>query len=224
MIEDENKPKNDECYTPAQYIQRVRDVLEVIDLDPCSCVEAQEVVGATRFYTCRDDALNAPEWKGRVWMNPPFSRGLIREFCNRLINDYFTGDVTEAVALTNARPGSMWFQSLSAIAWRCEKRKRIKFWGPSTTGRHGFSDNVFWYLGPNPERFVAVFGELGTIIKPAIPRMGNMVGNVTLGVTVCALCKRSLAGIRRDARYCSHACRQRAYRVRFSARTGTDTR
>jgi predicted nucleic acid-binding Zn ribbon protein len=46
---------------------------------------------------------------------------------------------------------------------------------------------------------------------------------VTAGVTdrpACAACGRPLPGARADARHCSAACRQRAYRARRASRAG----
>ena len=47
-----------EWYTPAEYIEAVRDVLKVIELDPASSSLANETVKAKRFYSKEDDGLN----------------------------------------------------------------------------------------------------------------------------------------------------------------------
>lgn len=204
--------KSDECYTPALFLRAARKVLGRIDLDPASCAHAQRSVKARRFFSAKTDGLSK-RWRGRVWMNPPYSRPA--PWVAKLLEGFECGDVTEAIALLNARTGSAWFQSLSAHAWRCEKRKRIQFHGPGTgNGRttHGFNDSCFFYLGPRPELFAAVFSEFGQIVPPT--------ANVTLGVTdasACTVCGRSLAGRRADAVMCSVACKQRAYRKRQKA-------
>ncbi len=41
------------------------------DLDPCSPVGRETHVPATHRFTVEDDGL-MKEWRGRVWMNPPF--------------------------------------------------------------------------------------------------------------------------------------------------------
>ena len=202
---------SDECYTPQEWLQRARDVLGTIDTDPTSCAAANEVVRARRYFTAERDGLDKRRrWSGNVWFQPPYSAPW--PFVQKLISEYQIGHCKQAIGLLNARPGSEWFQALSAIAWRCEKRKRIQFYGPGTgaKGGSGFQDNVFFYLGPNPQRFAAVFADVGAIIAPS----------VTVSVTrkgACESCGRSLAGHRRGAVVCSSRCRQRRHRGRQHA-------
>lgn len=196
---------SDECYTPADWLRCAREVLGTIDLDPASCSDAQALVRARRFFAIEHDGL-ARKWRGRVWLNPPYSRP--GPWVDKLIASYQSGEVSAALALLNARTGSAWFHALAAVAWRVEKRKRIRFYGPgSGKGGHGRMDSAFFYLGPDPARFVAVFGVFGLVVPPAVTQA------VTRGCTVCA---RSLDGLRADASVCSSRCRQRAYRVRVS--------
>lgn len=198
--------QGDECYTPAQFTKLARDVMGAIDLDPASNARANKVVRARKYFSIRDDGLRK-RWRGRVWLNCPYSAPA--PWAAKLLASYAAGDVRESISLFNSRTGSSWFHPLAAQAWRCEAKTRIRFWGPSTTGTTGWADNVFFYTGPNPDRFAAVFAHVGRIVPPA----------VTKGVTVervCSVCTRSLAGMRMDAEQCSAACRQRAYRQRQS--------
>jgi hypothetical protein len=59
-----------EHFTPAPVIAAARSVLGAIDLDPASCLIANEVVRAEQIYTAADDGLSAP-WVGRIFLNPP---------------------------------------------------------------------------------------------------------------------------------------------------------
>jgi hypothetical protein len=59
-----------EWFTPPEIIKRVHAVMGGIDLDPASCAQANEIVGAKEFWTDDDNSLNRA-WHGRVFVNPP---------------------------------------------------------------------------------------------------------------------------------------------------------
>lgn len=68
----------DEWYTPREII----DALGPFDLDPCAPLYPLWRT-ATIMYDKHIDGLSR-EWKGRVWLNPPYSRPLIERFVKRL--------------------------------------------------------------------------------------------------------------------------------------------
>lgn len=72
--------------TPPEYIEAARAVLGRIDLDPATHPEAQEWIKARQFYTRRDNGLSR-DWRGRVWLNPPYARAEIAPFIDKLIAD-----------------------------------------------------------------------------------------------------------------------------------------
>lgn len=61
--------ESDEWYTPS-WLFRALNVL--FDLDPCSPGAPPSSVPAKRHLTIADNGLTA-EWRGSVWLNPPFS-------------------------------------------------------------------------------------------------------------------------------------------------------
>ena len=64
------RPKNDEFYTP----KFIFDAFKCnFDLDVASPLENQTHVPASRKFTIKENGL-IQEWKGFVWMNPPFSK------------------------------------------------------------------------------------------------------------------------------------------------------
>lgn len=210
--------RRDECYTPAPWVEPARAVLRVIDCDPASSLQAQTVVRARRFFTLDGRGATGANglrrrWRGRVWLNPPYSDPA--PWVDGLLERYARRETTDAIVLLNARTGAAWFDRITRHAWRCEVRRRIRFWGPSTTGTTGFNDQVYFYLGAEPERFAARFCDIGRILPPTL--------SVTQAVTragaprACSVCGRSLAGCRADAITCAGRCRQRAYRQRLAA-------
>lgn len=71
-------------YTPVDVAERARAVLEGIELDPASSVEANAIIRADRYYydpfTYNEEAPNGScggldrSWQARtLWLNPPFS-------------------------------------------------------------------------------------------------------------------------------------------------------
>lgn len=208
-----HQSRSSEWQTPSVYLEAARTLLGGIDLDPASCAEANQRVRAARYYTRADDGLSAP-WYARVWLNPPYgttarNQSQQKVWSQRLILEYTQGTVSEAVLLVNAQTGELWFQPLWAYPI-CFTR-RLQFHRPGgSIGKGPTHGSAFVYFGPQVERFAALFG--------ALPRVGRIVlpdGGVTDSRnTFCEQCGIPFPLARRDARYCSPACRQRAYRGR----------
>jgi hypothetical protein len=156
----------DEWYTPIEYINAAREVLGTIDLDPASCLAAQALVKARQIYTVDDDGLQQ-SWRGRVWLNPPYSMPLIQKFVKRLIDHYESGDVTAAIILTNNCTDACWFHSLLESYPACFTRGRIPFWRPGQSTFATRQGQAFFYLGPTPARFVGSFSQFGIVVARA---------------------------------------------------------
>jgi phage N-6-adenine-methyltransferase len=195
---------DNEWYTPAKYIEAARKVMGGIDLDPASNAVAQEIVRAGRYFTKDDDGL-AQEWHGRVWLNPPYSRDLIRRFISKLVAEARAGNVTEAVLLVNNHSDTAWFhEAAGSCSAFCSTRGRVKFYAPDKRTAAPQQGQTFFYFGPRPAAFEKVFGALGYVA-----RTRHVIGRAP-----CPMCGGSVAAIRRDARFCSDKCRQRECRDR----------
>ncbi len=158
--------EGDEWYTPAEYVEAARKLMGGIDLDPASCHEAQEKINARTYYTARDDGL-ANDWRGRVWLNPPYSYPLIERFVNRVIEQYEEKNITAAIILTNNCTDAGWFHNLLARFPVCFTRGRIPFWRPRHSPFATRQGQAFFYLGEDNERFAKIFSRFGIVLCKA---------------------------------------------------------
>ena len=125
----QNNPavSSDDWYTPKWII----DTLGPFDCDPCAPpIEVRPYQIAPIAYTKDDDGL-AHEWQGIVWMNPPYSRVLLRQFCEKMAA-YGNG----IALLVNRQDNLLWqeviFPSAKSMIFM---RHRVKFIRPDgTTG------------------------------------------------------------------------------------------
>lgn len=169
--------KSTDYYTPEGYIEAARTVLGGIDLDPASDEFPQTWIRARRYYTPKDDGLTKP-WSGRVWMNPPYSKGPKNRsnqdiWTERLIDSYqYGGDVTAAIFLVKAALGYKWFERLFGQWPVCLTRKRIRFLtkdGPMPPAKQA---NAFFFLPPSVKRqeslvlFKRTFEPFGLVLIP----------------------------------------------------------
>jgi ParB family chromosome partitioning protein len=167
--------KNCEWYTPTNYIEAARKVMGSIDLDPASSEKANSVVKATNYFTIDDDGLKQ-KWDGNVFLNPPYSKGLLTRFVDKLLQEVALGNVKQAILLVqSSSAGTKWFhQVTSASQCFCLAAKRIFFWSPYAP--NGLTPNgnkagllfgsIFFYFGPKDKQFEEVFSNFGAICHP----------------------------------------------------------
>lgn len=159
---------SNEWYTPSVYIEAARLVMGSIDLDPASCALANETVMADRYFDQAMDGLSR-EWRGCVWLNPPYGKnddndsnqGLWTQY---LINMYQAGCIEQAVLLVNAAPERTWFKPLFDYPV-CFTDHRIKFYNATGVSNNSTIGNAFVYFGPYISRFIQHFNQFGTVVQ-----------------------------------------------------------
>lgn len=150
-----------EWYTPERYLDLSREVLGEIDLDPASCVFANETVKAQLFYSENDDGLTKP-WHGRVWMNPPYSSELVPKFTEKFVDEYNDGNIAEGIVLVNNATETAWFTNMvNAASAVCFPRGRIRYYSQTRESLAPLQGQAFLYFGENKEKFLDVFSEIG---------------------------------------------------------------
>jgi DNA N-6-adenine-methyltransferase (Dam) len=160
---------DNEWFTPAPIVGAARDVLGgTIDLDPASCVEAQATVRAERYFTIADDGLQQ-EWRGRVFLNPPYSHPLLDRFLKKLVEEVASRRVTQAIMLVNALPGATLFhEALSVCSAVCFHRGRIRFQHKTGKVQCHIIGSELLYFGPDVAKFARRFEEFGCVlIRPS---------------------------------------------------------
>lgn len=154
-----------EWFTPADWIERVRAALGEIDLDPASHPLAQKTVQAKQFFTVADDGLSR-QWTGRVWLNPPYSRELISPFINKLVAEFERGRVTQAIMLTHNYTDTGWFYDAARGAeLTCFPQTRIRFLSPAGDECSPTQGQAFHYFGQDATRFRIAFAGVGLMGK-----------------------------------------------------------
>lgn len=150
----------DDRYTPRPLAEAARQSLGgALDLDPASCAEANTVIQARHFYTLAQNGLALP-WRGRVWLNPPYSDPL--PWLQTLLTYHQAGDVTAALALLPCASSPRW----AKLAWAqaaavCLLGQRVQFWPRRRDDESNDRDSAVFYFGPDAARFRRAFEPLG---------------------------------------------------------------
>ena len=148
--------QNNEWYTPPYIIDLAREVLGHINVDPASNLIAQEWIKADTFFTEDTNGLDKP-WKGKIWVNPPYSSSLIKKFTKKFLDEYINGNMVEGIMLTNQGTDTQFNIPLQK-GLQAYTNGRISFLQPDLTEKgKGSRGSLFTYLGPNPKKFIEVF-------------------------------------------------------------------
>jgi phage N-6-adenine-methyltransferase len=154
-----------EWYTPIEHIEAVQDVLNGIDLDPASSKIAQETIKAGNFFTIEDDGLSK-EWNGKIWLNPPYTQPDIKNFVVKLVEEFTSGNVTEAILLTHNYTDTSWFHTAASVCNSiCFTRGRIAFINPDGKKAAPTQGQAFFYYGINTDKFHEVFSKFGLVLN-----------------------------------------------------------
>lgn len=146
----------DHWMTPPAEIELVRDYMGRINIDPASNFVAQEYVQADAYAYDYKDELNiynstpkygvphidglSMRWVGNIWLNPPYSAGLIDRFADKAIEEWnfeYPNSaygpkhwaVNRMLILVNSQTDTGWYHKLMGAATRVFLyRGRLKYW------------------------------------------------------------------------------------------------
>lgn len=113
--------------TPPEIFGPLEAEFGPFDLDPAATPANAKVKA---FYTIEDNGLSKP-WKGRVWLNPPYGRG-IADWMQKAHYEVHEGSADVVVCLLPARTDTAWWHDW--VQGKAEVRflrGRIRFIGPT---------------------------------------------------------------------------------------------
>ena len=136
-----------------------------IDLDPASCVQANEIVRAVKYYDQSADGLSQP-WRGRVWLNPPYDT-FAPKFFAKFCEEYEAGHIPMAILLLGVHHlTTVWFQQVEAFsAMLSLPARRLKFTSSLAQGNPPMHGSAILGVGVNPDLFRREFGEIGIVLE-----------------------------------------------------------
>jgi len=162
---------SDGWFTPPEYIQSARAVMDGIDLDPFSSAIANETVKAKHYFSESRSAMTH-DWsvveKTRVFMNPPYSSSLITRAVNRFIEQWQQGAFDQGIVLVNNATDTRWFKTLARHCGAiCFTDHRIGFWNADNKRiSNNTRGQAFFYFGNRRKKFSKEFRKHGFVVVP----------------------------------------------------------
>jgi hypothetical protein len=95
MTDPRHSSSTNEWFTPIKLVELCTEVFGTIDLDPASCLAANEIVKANKIYTKEQDGLSL-DWSGNVFLNPPGEEKgqLIKKFWGKAVTHASRGEAS----------------------------------------------------------------------------------------------------------------------------------
>jgi len=154
-----------EWYTPKEYIEAARQVMGAIMVDPASTDKANEIVKADLWYTKENDGLKQ-SWAGTVWMNPPYSQPLVKEFCNLFVDKFKNKEITEGCVLVNNATETAFFQNMLEYCQAvCFIKGRVRFLDEEGEAKGApLQGQTILYFGSNYTSFERAFLDFGVVL------------------------------------------------------------
>lgn len=169
--------RNDEWYTPIEWVRMADYVMNGIGLDPFSSEVANKRVMAKRFFTEQDDAFQQEWHASSVWMNPPYTRGVVDRAADKFLAEFEARHFLRGIVLVNNMTDTRWYRRLDEASQLSS----------NLTGRIGFENaagqrisgntrgqTVFLFVAKGKyrndvvRRFKSKLKEMGHIVKEKV--------------------------------------------------------
>ena len=166
-----NSGTNNDWYTPHHIVDAVRETFGgSIELDPASSKVANTVVKADRFFDEDDDGLLWTWVANSVYLNPPYARGWVKKFMDKMVSEWEEGSFDEGIALVNNGTETAWFQNAaSRCSAICFPKGRVRYLTADLSSSNGpLQGQAILYFGPNPATFGRAFKSMGVTFENSI--------------------------------------------------------
>ena len=199
----------DERYTPDWVLDIALELMGGIDLDPCA--DPQKRVPAAQHFTREDNGLDQV-WKGRIYMNPPYSGST--QWFKHLALYLETGSVSEALVLVpvttlSSKGGALLIQRNATAVAMCHKRFNFLNEDYEQLSTSTPIPLCLIYAGSNTERFFQLTESVGYGLLVHQPHPQHKQKQ-------CSYCGKPFTAKRSTARYCSTTCRVLNHRKKKS--------
>lgn len=162
-----------EWFTPIDIIEKSRQVLGCIHLDPASSLEANKAVRADNFYTKDEDGLSA-YWYGNIFLNPPGgklnNKSVAKLFWNKLVSSQINHAIFVAFSMETLQVAQKGVKHSIGRYTVCIPNQRLKYrLGGSNEAKSPPHASAIIYVPGLVNRdylFAETFRSLGTIYKP----------------------------------------------------------
>ena len=163
---------SDAWFTPPQYIEAAREVLDGIGFDPYSSDDAQKIVRAEHYCTLDNpNPTSGVSWPktGSCWMNPPYSGKPALDAATRFLEALAYERFERGIVLVNNATETRMFRALAAQAHAiCFTDHRIQFYnadGKKVTGNTRGQAFMYFTDDGRYETFAERFRQFGTVMR-----------------------------------------------------------
>ena len=127
---------SDEWATPEDLFRELDDIFH-FDLDACASVKNTK---CPRFFSKEQDSLQQ-QWKGTVWMNPPYGR-CISAFMRKALEESKRG--VTVVCLVPSRTDTTWWHKYARQGQIIFLRGRLRFGGATASAPFPSAIVIYW--------------------------------------------------------------------------------
>lgn len=160
-----NRPQTVEWLTPPAILEALGGA-ESFDLDPAT-PDIQPWPTAKRRYTKADDGLVKP-WFGRVWLNPPYTNGIIGRWLEKLARHGSGTTIIFARTETDAFFRHIWEQAHALLFLR--GRQRFYYPSGELSKKDSGAPTVLCAYGDGDMEILSACGLNGQFVPLIFPR------------------------------------------------------